>query len=78
MNQILKKIVLENKNKDIKGPFKMTSHKYEDGGVIICVTLCMKVLVKRPFQHDRGKRGVDFESKLCDIIYKCPLRAAKQ
>ena len=43
-------------------------------GVCTCLTLCMKVKVKHPFQHDRGG-GANFGSKLRDVIYKCPLKA---
>ena len=52
-----------------KGPFINDVTQVGGRGLGDFVTLCMMVQVKYPFYRDRGERGVNFGSKLRDVIY---------
>ena len=58
------------------GPFINDVTQVEGGGMIFCDGM-YEDESETPIKHDRGGRGVNFGSKLCDVIYECSLVSSR-
>ena len=58
------------------GPFINDVTQVGGGGVIFCDGI-YEDESETPIKHDRGGRGINFGSKLCDVIYECSLASSR-